>query len=377
MAQTLETSAAIAPENEERRLRTDGRATLLLADGSCFSGRGLGPPGVVTGELVFTTAMTGYQEALTDPSYRGQILMFTYPLIGNYGVLPGRAQSGEVQARAAIVATLSPTWPERPSLGGYLEHHGVSTLYAVDTRAIAQHIRAHGAMPAALCVHETGCVPDQADLRAAIDACAYDASDYVAETTVSAPASYGEGSRRVALLDCGNKQSVIEELVRRDSTVITLPAHTHPEDVMALDVDGLVISNGPGNPEMAAPVVRTVRELYGRIPLFGICLGHQLLALAAGGRTYKLKFGHRGANHPVVDCDTGRAIVTTQNHGFAVDPDSLPADLVVSHRNLNDGTVEGLRHRSLPIRSLQFHPEGAPGPRDAGVVLDRWLGEIS
>jgi carbamoyl-phosphate synthase small subunit len=211
----------------------------------------------------------------------------------------------------------------------------------------------------------------------AIDSCAYDASDFVSGSTVQAPEVHGRGRRQIALLDCGNKRSVIAELTRRDAQVIVLPAHTPARDILTLAPDGLVISNGPGNPRMAHGPIQTVRELYGRLPLYGICLGHQLLTLAAGGSTYKLKFGHRGANHPVQDCESGKAFVTTQNHGYTVDPDSLPRDLLVSHRNLNDGTVEGLRHRTLPIRSVQFHPEGTPGPRDAGVMLDEWLEAVA
>jgi carbamoyl-phosphate synthase small subunit len=372
-------------------------ATLLLSDGTLVHGHGLGAPGIVSGELVFTTAMTGYEEALTDPSYRGQILMFTYPLIGNYGVEPGRAQSNAVQPRAVIVSTLSDSWAGCESLGAYLLANRVPAVYGVDTRAIAQWVREHGAMPAALGVHgddpvgtscvrpdvtPRGCEPSLPDLRAALDACDYDTTDFVFETTVRTPEIYGRGGKAlIALLDCGNKRSVIDVLLRRDAEVVALPAHTSAAEVLSLRPHGVIISNGPGNPETAAPVVDTIRDLYGRVPLFGICLGHQLLALAAGGRTYKLKFGHRGANHPVQECDSlktagraRRAFITTQNHGYAVDPASLPPELAVSHRNLNDGTVEGLRHRTLPIHSVQFHPEGAPGPTDSSVVLDEWLG---
>lgn len=358
---------------EPRRMQ----ATLMLADGTQFRGWGLGDHMTAGGELVFTTAMTGYQEALTDPSYRGQLLMFTYPLIGNYGMDPGRLQSGEVQARAAIVATLSPSWPGMSSLRDYLLANRVPTMYGVDTRAIAQWIRTHGAMPAVLSVHDPLLQPEIEALQAAVHACSYDTTDFVAQTTVNRQEIHGSGRTRLALLDCGNKRSVIEELVSRDTEVTVLPAHTSAAEIRRLEPRGLVISNGPGNPATASEIIETVRELYGALPLFGICLGHQLLALAAGGSTYKLKFGHRGANQPVQDCDSGQAFVTTQNHGYAVDPDTLPADLLVSHRNLNDGTVEGLRHRRLPIRSVQFHPEGAPGPRDAGVLLDEWLARIA
>jgi carbamoyl-phosphate synthase small subunit len=347
-------------------------ATLLLEDGSYFRGFGLGASTMVAGELIFTTSMTGYHEALTDPSYRGQLLMFTYPLIGNYGVA-GRAQSGHIQPQAVIMAMLSESWAERRSLRENLVSNNVPALHGVDTRAIARHIRQHGAMPAVLSVHPFGLEPSASELRRVLRTCAYDSTDYTASASVSVAEVHGYGDRRIALLDCGNKQSVIDELVRRGLEVILLPAQTPTAEILAWAPRGLIISNGPGNPGMATSIVDTIRELYGRLPLFGICLGHQLLALSAGANTYKLKFGHRGANHPVQDCLTGRAFVTTQNHGFAVDAVTLPADLVVSHRNLNDGTVEGLRHRALPIRSVQFHPEGAPGPRDAGIMLDEWL----
>jgi carbamoyl-phosphate synthase small subunit len=249
-------------------------------------------------------------------------------------------------------------------------------MHQVDTRAIALYIRRQGAMSGILSVHRRGEAPSLPVLHGLLQACSYETRDFVSEISVTIPEVHGSGDKHIALLDCGNKRSVIEELVRRDARVTVLPARTSASEILALAPRGLVISNGPGNPA-AAPVVETVRALYGRLPLFGICLGHQLLALAAGGRTDKLKFGHRGANHPVQDCLTGRAFVTTQNHGYAVDTASLPPDLLVSHRNLNDGTVEGLRHTSLPIRSVQFHPEGAPGPRDAGFILDEWLESVA
>jgi carbamoyl-phosphate synthase small subunit len=351
-------------------------ATLMLADGTVFAGGGLGRETTTTGELVFSTSMTGYQEALTDPSYRGQILMFTYPLIGNYGILPGRSQSSGPQPRAAIVATLSESWKERKSLREFLREHQVPVMYGVDTRAIAQWVRIHGAMPAVLAVHDAATQPEIETLRREVSCCDYETTDFVAETSVLVPEVHGAGARTIALLDCGNKVSVTQRLVAGGSRVIVLPAHTTAPAIMSMRPDGVVISNGPGNPDSAARIVSTVSGLFGHVPLFGICLGHQLVALAAGCRTYKLKFGHRGANHPVQDVTSGRAFITTQNHGYAVDAQSLPSDLLVSHRNLNDGTVEGLKHRYLPIRSVQFHPEGTPGPGESGVILDEWVAEL-
>lgn len=352
-------------------------ATLLLADGSRFDGAGLGAPATANGEFVFTTAMTGYQEALTDPSYRGQILMFTYPLIGNYGMLDAAIQSDGIQPRAVIASTLSGNRSERQSLASYLYRCGVPAMHGVDTRAIAHRIRAEGTMPAVLSVHAPGRRQSEDRLRAALDGCPYDTIDFVSEVTPREPRLYGRGRTLVGVLDCGNKRRVVDDLLRHDVQVAVLPANTPAASILALAPDGMVISNGPGNPAMATGVIDTVRALYGHMPLFGICLGHQVLALAAGAGTYKLKFGHRGANHPVQDTESRRSFITTQNHGFAVDEASLPADLTVSHRNLNDGTVEGLRHRTLPIHSVQFHPEGAPGPRDAGVLFEAWLGVIA
>ena len=364
------------PDRDQERLPTLA-GTLVLGDGTEFVGEGVGPEGITSGEMVFSTTMTGYQEALTDPSYRGQILLFTYPLIGSYGMAPVRAQSDALQPRAVLLAHLSPGSATQPSLAAALAAAGLPTLTRLDTRSLAQHLRAHGAMPAALALHAPDTAPPRPALRAALARCDYDTHDFVQEVSPRSPRLVGTGRRLLALLDCGSKQRLVEELVGRDVQVVVLPADTPAAAIRDLAPAGVVISNGPGNPAVATTLVRTIRDLWTHLPLFGLCLGHQLLALAAGGQTRKLPFGHRGGNHPVLDCRTGRAFITTQNHGYAVEASSLPPELLVSHRNLQDGTVEGLAHRSLPIRSVQFHPEGAPGPQDAAAVLDDWLAAIA
>ena len=350
------------------------QGTLLLGDGTLLEGRGIGEPGMVAaGELVFTTAMTGYQEALTDPSYAGQLLLFTTPLLGTYGMASHRVQSSRLHPAALLCAHYSPSAAASPSLLATLSRHHLPLLTDLDTRRLTHHLRSHGSLPAALLLHPLDTSPALPHLQQAIDSLAYDATDYISTVTPTHPRVVGAGSRSLVLLDCGTKEALVSQLVQRDCQVTLLPATTAPEDILALRPDGVVLSNGPGNPETATDVIATIRLVLGRVPLFGICLGHQLLALAAGGRTSKLPFGHRGANHPVIEVGTGRGVITTQNHGYAVDEDSLPDEFMVSHRHLHDGTVEGLVHRELPVRSVQFHPEGAPGPKDAAGILDDWL----
>lgn len=344
------------------------RGLLALEDGSIFSGE-LHGEGPVTGEVVFNTSMTGYQEILTDPSYAGQIVTLTYPLIGNYGTNSEDEESRRVQARGLIVRELCSQpnyWRAEETLGDYLRLQGVVALSGVDTRALTRRLRESGTRRGVI-------APGDADplelVEMARNAPDPGERDLVAEVTTSAPFTAGAGARRVAVLDFGAKGNIVESLVAAGLAVTVFPASTSAAEVLAAEPAGVVLSNGPGNPKTVPYAVATVRELLGRVPLFGICLGHQLLALALGGDTFKLKFGHRGANHPVKDLASGRVYITSQNHGYAVDAETLPAEAAVSHVNLNDHTVEGLVHRTLPAFSVQYHPEASPGPHDSEYLF--------
>jgi carbamoyl-phosphate synthase small subunit len=348
------------------------RGLVALEDGSVFGGELYGE-GPVAGEVVFNTSMTGYQEILTDPSYAGQIVTMTYPLIGNYGANFEDQESFKVHARGLIVRELCAApnyWRAEQTLGEYLALQGVVALAGVDTRALTRRLRERGMMRGVI-------APGDADPRELVEAARgvpdLDQVDLVAEVTARAPFTAGAGERRVALLDCGAKGNIVGSLVAAGLSVIVFPASTPATEILAAEPEGVVISNGPGNPKAVPYAVQTARELLKRVPLFGICLGHQLLGLALGGDTYKLKFGHRGANHPVKDLATGRVYITAQNHSYAVDPASLPDEVAVSHRNLNDGTVEGLVHRTEPVFSVQYHPEATPGPHDSEYLFERFL----
>lgn len=359
---------------------------LVWADGTTWDGGGAGAPGVVTGELVFQTGMVGYQETLTDPSYAGQILVFTYPLIGNYGAGVGACESGRVQARAAVVHHLHESaghYATDSALHSFLAEQGVPALTGVDTRALVRRIRAQGVMPAALAVAESqGALPSVADLQAQAQAADYSAVDHVAAATCAVPTWHPPaypGAPTVALIDYGAKGSILARLRAGGAGVWVLPAHTSAAQIRALEPDAVLLSNGPGDPARLDYAVAAIRELVaagmpsGPLPIMGICLGNQLLAQALGGRTFKMAYGHRGINQPVLDHGTGRVIVTTQNHGYAVDPASLPPSVQITHTNLNDGTVEGLAHRHLPVWGVQWHPEAHPGPADSDYLFDRLL----
>jgi carbamoyl-phosphate synthase small subunit len=365
---------------------------LLLEDGTVFEGRGFGHRGTRFGEAVFTTAMVGYQEILTDPSYAGQIVAQTFPHIGNYGVNPEDMESRRPALAGYVVHDLSASpssWRAHGNLPDYLRLHGVVGLHGVDTRRLVRHTRARGCLKAAVSSDGTpleelkrqlAVFPgiDREDLTARVTcAAAHSFTDDLSgpEGFLAAvrPARLPAREFRVAALDFGLKENILKNLTARRCRVTVVPAYAPLDEVLALQPDGVFLSNGPGNPEMAASALPAVRGLAERLPTFGICFGHQLLALAFGGRTYKLPFGHRGANHPVRDLATGRVEITSHNHGYSVDADRLPPGFEATHVNLNDGTLEGMRHTSLPVFSVQYHPESSPGPHDSLHLFDRFI----
>jgi carbamoyl-phosphate synthase small subunit len=363
-------------------------ALLALADGRVFRGEPCGADGEAHGEVVFNTSMTGYQEILTDPSYRGQIVCMTYPLIGNYGINPEDVESRQPWVNGFVVkeACAYPSnWRGRMRLDDYMRANGVVGIQGIDTRALTRHLRDRGAQEGIISTVERD--PERLAERArALPGLV--GRDLVREVTVETAHGWDEGTWdlargyarppapefRVVAFDSGIKQTILRQLAAFGCDVTVVPAATPAAAILERAPDGVFLSNGPGDPEAVPYLVESVRGLFGRTAIFGICLGNQILGLAAGGTTYKLKFGHHGANHPVRDLATGRVEITAQNHGFAVDPKSVArAGFEETHVDLNDGTSEGMRHRELPIFSVQYHPEASPGPHDAHYLFQRFI----
>jgi carbamoyl-phosphate synthase small subunit len=365
-------------------------AKLVLENGLVLEGRSFGAETDVCGEAVFNTSLTGYQEILTDPSYRGQIVAMTNPLIGNYGVNEEDLESARPQVAGFVVREYSERYSNHratASLGSWLRRFDIPAIQGVDTRMLTRVIRTSGAMRAVISAAGTDTTallekvkasPSMTGLDLAREVtCAEPYSwDAVDTTPYALPPGWGDGASpaghepHVVVCDYGIKRNILRRLRSYGCRLTVVPATLPAADILAMHPDGVFLSNGPGDPDAVRYGVSTIRSLLGRKPIFGICLGHQLLALALGGKTYKLKFGHRGANHPVKNLLTGEIEITSQNHGFAVDPDSLDAGAVeVTHVNLNDGTNEGLRHRNLPVFSVQYHPEASPGPHDSDYLF--------
>jgi len=371
-------------------------AALVLEDGTVFQGFAFGASRKVAGEVVFNTAMYGYNEALTDPSYWGQILVYTYPLVGNYGVpqlkevdswnLPKWFESDSIKVRALVVHEVckSPShWSSSTSLDGWLRSEGIPGIYGIDTRALTKRLRVHGVMLGMVEVFEED---EEADIsRLLKDVCSIDdpnKRDLVAQVSIKEPVIYGESDEKdkptVVLIDCGAKKSILRELLERNLKVVRVPPSTGEDEILEYGPQGFVVSNGPGDPKVCVRTIETVSKLLAdRLPMFSVCLGNQIFALSLGGSTYKLKFGHRSVNSPIIDLHSGRCYISSANHGFAVDANSLEkTGLSVSFLNANDRTVEGIRHKSMKAMSIQHHPEHSPGPSELEFLFDVFAGWV-
>jgi carbamoyl-phosphate synthase small subunit len=378
------------------------RAVLALEDGTVFEGVAFGRVGEVTGEVVFNTALCGYQEVLTDPSYAGQIVTMTYPHIGNYGVNRDDVESARPQVAGFIVresSTVVSSWRASGPLDGYLDEHGIVGISEIDTRALTRHLRTHGAKRGVISALDADRASLIAKARASRSMVGLDlAREVTCKTSwcfdpgagdpaasghlVPVPRGSGEGKAlregerpyKVVAYDFGMKQNILRPLVAAGCQVPVVPATTTATDALALSPDGVFLSNGPGDPEPCTYAVEASKAFVDTLPVFGICLGHQILGLACGGKTYKLKFGHRGANHPVKNLETGQVEITSQNHGFCIEPSLFDSEeFVLTHRNLNDGTVEGFRMKDRPVLSVQYHPEASPGPHDSHYLFEEFV----
>jgi carbamoyl-phosphate synthase small subunit len=390
------------------RMSAKPPAILALEDGMVFEGTAFGAEGENTGEAVFNTGMSGYQEVLTDPSYRGQIVTMTYTQMGNYGINDEDDESWRPWVEGFVVreaCCVPSNWRSRKSLGEYLRENRIIGIEGIDTRMLTKHLRTHGAKIGVLStvdlnpeslVAKAQAAPRIVNVDLAMGVSCSAIHEWSAEgyrefsKSTAAQLSFGlqvpspgrrfpagEAARRVVVLDLGVKQNILRELAVRGCEVVVVPAQTPADAILDLAPDGVVISNGPGDPDPITYAIAAVRELVGKVPLFGICFGQQILGLALGGRTYKLKFGHRGVNHPVKNLRTGEVEITTQNHGFCVDLASLAGTgMEMTHLNLNDNTVEGMRHRELPVFSVQYHPEAGPGPHDARYLFDEFISDM-
>lgn len=363
------------------------KAILALEDGVWFEGEGFGATGEIFGEVVFNTALTGYQEIITDTSYKGQIIVMTYPHIGNYGINSEDMEGSKPWIEGFVVKEVSPVvsnYRSDISLDEYLKKHGIPGIQGIDTRKLVKHIREGGAKKGVISTIETD--PKKL-IEKAKKSLSIEGMDLVKEVTCKEPYSfeetilkefswgtYSEKKYNIVAVDSGIKLNILRKLNQHGFSVKIVPANTSAEEILALKPDGLFLSNGPGDPSAVQYLAQTVKELLGKLPIFGICLGHQIIGLALGGRTSKLKFGHHGGNHPVMDQKTERIEITSQNHGFVVDIESLPKDdIEMTHINLNDKTLEGLKHKKYPLFSVQYHPENSPGPHDSDYLFSRFF----